>query len=82
MSPDTTPPEPPQRPRRENPWVQVGVAMGLIFTIPAGVVVGALVGLWLDGKLGTNPWLTMVLTGAGFVVGVREVLRELRRMEK
>ena len=56
--------------------------MGLVFTIPAGVLVGALAGLWLDGKLGTKPWLVMVLTGVGFVVGVREVLRELRRMER
>ena len=82
MSPETTPPEPPQGPRRDNPWRQVGVALGLIFTIPAGVLVGALLGLWLDGQFGTKPWLTMLLTGIGFGASLREVLRELRRMDR
>ncbi len=76
MTPESQP-----GPKNPNPWRQLGLVLGLIFTIPAGVTVGALLGLWLDGKAGTSPLFTLVLIAAGFVGGLREVLRQLKRIK-
>ena len=75
-------PEPQPGPRGENPWRQVGVALGLVFTIPAAVAIGALLGMWLDGKAGTAPLFVLLFVGAGFVGGVLEVLREVKRISR
>jgi F0F1-type ATP synthase assembly protein I len=74
-------PEPQPGPKKTNPWHQVGVAMGLIFTIPVGVAVGALLGLWLDEKAGTSPLFTLLLIAAGFAGALREVLRQLKKIK-
>ena len=77
-----TPPERAPKPPRDNPWRQVGVALGVVFVIPLAVAVGAFAGLWLDERFGTGPFLTLILTGLGFVGGLREVLRQLRQVTR
>lgn len=67
-------------PKNGNPWRQVGVALSLVFVIPVAVAVGGLAGLWLDERLGTKPWLTLILVGVGFIGGMREVLRKLKKL--
>lgn len=74
-------PEPQPGPKNSNPWRQLGVAMGVIFTIPIGVAVGAFLGLWLDGKAGTSPLFTLLLIAAGFAGALREVLRQLKEIK-
>ncbi|TMQ08557.1 MAG: AtpZ/AtpI family protein [Deltaproteobacteria bacterium] len=54
----------------------VGLELGL------SVVFGVLIGRWLDGKLGTEPWLMLVLLGFGLVAGYRSVMRAVRRAER
>jgi len=46
------------------------------------VVVGVLFGMWLDGRLGTAPWLMLVFLGFGLVAGFRNLLRAVARAEK
>ena len=41
--------------------------------------VGFLVGWLLDRRLGTFPWLTVVLLVMGFIAAAREVWRAVRR---
>lgn len=67
-------------PQNGNPWRQVGVALSLVFVIPIAVAVGGLAGHWLDERVGTKPWLTLILVGVGFIGGVWEVLRELKKL--
>ena len=74
-------PEPQPGPKSPNPWRQLGVVLGVIFTIPAGVAAGGFLGLWLDGKAGTSPLFTLVLIAAGFAGALREVLRQLKRIK-
>lgn len=54
----------------------VGLELGL------SVVLGVLIGRWLDGRFGTEPWLMLVFLVLGLVAGFRGVLRAVRRAER
>jgi ATP synthase protein I len=54
----------------------VGLELGI------AVIVGLFAGMWLDTKLGTTPWLMLVLLVLGLVAGFRNVLRAVERAEK
>jgi ATP synthase protein I len=54
----------------------VGLELGL------SVVVGILFGRWLDGRLGTAPWLMLAFLGLGLVAGFRAVMRAVRRADR
>jgi len=54
----------------------VGLELGL------SVVAGVLFGRWLDGRLGTTPWLMLVFFGLGLVAGFRSLLRAVRRADR
>ena len=62
----------------KNPkWVMyssMGLELGL------SVVVGFLIGSWLDGWLGTYPWLLLVFGTAGIVAGYRSIFRLMKRV--
>ena len=46
------------------------------------VAIGALFGRWLDGKLGTAPWMLLVFLIIGLIAGFRGVLRAVARAER
>lgn len=46
------------------------------------VAIGALFGRWLDGRLGTAPWLLIVFLILGLIAGFRGVLRAVARAER
>ena len=52
--------------------------MGFGFNLLAGLLIGYYGGGWLDGRLGTTPWLTLVGIALGTVAAFRMLLRELR----
>jgi ATP synthase protein I len=56
---------------------QAAMAMELPFVLVAAVVVGGLLGYFLDHWLHTKPVFMLVLGGIGFYAGVRDVLRRL-----
>jgi len=51
----------------------LGLEMG------AAVVIGLLMGTWLDRQFGTEPWLTFVFLGFGLVAAGKAVYRAVRR---
>ena len=53
------------------------MAMELPFVLVAAVVVGGMIGYFLDRWLHTKPWLVILFGGIGFYAGVRDVLRRL-----
>jgi ATP synthase protein I len=53
-----------------------GLELGL------AVAIGALFGGWLDGKLGTAPWLMIVFLILGAIAGFRGLLRAVARAER
>jgi ATP synthase protein I len=53
--------------------VSVGIELAL------STVIGLLGGRWLDGKLGTEPWLMLLGLVLGVVAGFRSLIRAARR---
>lgn len=63
-----------------NPFALGVVVVDLLDTtwrIAVPVVLGAGVGIFVDRRLGTKPWLTLLLTVVGFVVAGVLVKRQL-----
>lgn len=56
---------------------QVSLALELPFTIVGTVILGGVLGYFLDRWLHTKMLFTLVLGGVGFYAGLREVLRRL-----
>lgn len=52
--------------------LELGISVGL----------GALFGTWLDGKLGTEPWMMLVFLLLGLIAGFRGVLRAVAREDR
>lgn len=54
----------------------VGLELGI------SVIIGLLIGYYLDRELGTGPWLMLVMLGFGLAAGFRGVLRAVKRAER
>src|SRR5687767_601291 len=54
----------------------VGLELGL------SVIIGLLIGMYLDRQFGTTPWLMLAFLGFGFAAGFRGVLRAVRREDR
>ena len=52
-------------------------SVGIEFSI--STVIGLLGGKWVDGKLGTQPWLMLLGLVLGVTAGMRSLLRTVRR---
>lgn len=55
------------------------IALTSGFTLLAGLFIGYYGGRWLDGLLGTTPWLSLVGIILGIVAGFRVLLRDILR---
>jgi ATP synthase protein I len=58
---------------------QFAMAMELPFVLVAAIVVGGLVGFFLDHWLHTKPFLMLVFGFLGFFGGLRDVLRRVSK---
>ena len=56
--------------------------MGIGWVLVASVVLGSLLGAWLDRKLATDPWLLVSGAAAGTTVGILHVWRVSKRSLK
>ena len=63
--------------RRRNTCTNTALAMELPFTIVGAVLLGGLLGFFLDHWLHTKVVFTLLLGGVGFAAGLKEVLRRL-----
>lgn len=60
---------------------QTALAMELPFTIVGAVLLGGLLGYFLDHWLHTKLVFTLILGGLGFAGGLKEVLRRLAQSD-
>jgi len=55
---------------------------GAGFQFTVAVLLGAFAGIWLDEKLGTSPWLVIVLVFVGAAVGFYSLYRNLMKGQR
>ena len=67
--------------KKQNPWVQVGRYSQLALMLPAGTVVGWLIGSALDRWLHTS-WISVVGLFLGIAAGMIELIRTVLRDTK
>jgi len=60
--------------------------LGLLGSIPLliglGPLIGYFAGNWLDGKLGTAPYLTIILLILGFAASIKETVKIIKIASK
>jgi F0F1-type ATP synthase assembly protein I len=64
-------------PKAKKYLTNTALAMELPFTIVGAVLLGGLLGFFLDHWLHTKVIFTLLLGGLGFAAGLKEVLRRL-----
>jgi len=67
-----------KRPNKVSGWRQIGLLSSIPFILALAPIVGYFLGKYLDQKFRTQPWLSLVLLGLGFVAGVRETIRIIK----
>ncbi len=67
---------------KSSPLKQIGIyaAFGMAITYPA--IGGLVAGYFLDRWLSTEPWLTLALLVSGFIAGIVNALRLVKRIER
>ena len=75
--PNAARPASPELEKAKKYSTQASLALELPFTIVGGVLLGGILGHFLDHWLHTKMIFTFVLGGVGFYAGLREVLRRL-----
>ncbi len=75
--PDVTESSEPELAKVKKYSTQTALAFELPFTLVGAVIVGGVLGYYLDRWLHTKILFTLVLGGAGFYAGLREILRRL-----
>ena len=73
--PDPNSSQEPAAGKAKNFSSQFALAMELPFVLVAAVVVGGLMGYFLDRWLHTKMVFTFLLGGVGFFAGIRDILR-------
>lgn len=61
-------------------WVrQSGLLATIPFLLAVPPIAGVFIGKWIDEKAGTAPAFTIVFVVLGFIAGVREVARVIKK---
>ena len=79
--PNRSEPKSPEVAKAKKYSSQAALAMELPFTIVGAVLLGGVLGHFLDRWLHTHLIFTMILGAVGFAGGLKEVLRRLARSD-
>ena len=52
------------------------------FSVALSIFIGLGIGVWLDGKFDTSPWLTLVFLGAGIAAAYRNIGLAIKKSRK
>jgi F0F1-type ATP synthase assembly protein I len=83
--PDKKPVSPSSERPRNRPvsfLQQLAFALELPFFPVVGVLLGGVLGYWLDGKVGIRPLFTLLLGAGGFAAGIAAVIRRVSSQDK
>lgn len=69
--------------KKKNDWWQLlGMASVMGIHLVSGVIVGLVMGYYLDQWLGTKPWMLIVFLIFGIIAGYRNMFREMERIQR
>jgi len=51
-------------------------------SVSFAVFIGLGLGVWLDRKFDTSPWLTLIFLGFGIIAGFRNIGRAIKRVRE
>lgn len=68
--------------RRPTGWLTAAAYASLGIEMGISIFIGWLAGDWLDAKLGTRPWLTLLLLLCGIAAAFRAVIRVGRQARR
>jgi F0F1-type ATP synthase assembly protein I len=80
-SPNSVKPKSPELAKAKKYSSQTALAMELPFTIVGAVLLGGVLGYFLDHWLHTKLIFTLILGALGFAGGLKEVLRRLAQSD-
>ncbi|MFN4174229.1 MAG: AtpZ/AtpI family protein [Parachlamydiaceae bacterium] len=60
----------------------IGLCVTLPFVLSVPPIVGWAIGSWLDGKLGTSPYLMYAFIVLGAISGIREFIRLVKKVSE
>ncbi len=60
----------------------LGVLSTVGLTMVFATVIGLFIGLWLDSKFGTSPWLTALFFLLGLIAGFRNLFTHVKRSQE
>jgi F0F1-type ATP synthase assembly protein I len=69
-------------PQAKKMWAIVGSTGSVGLEISFAIGIGYFAGRYLDGKLGTAPWLAWIGFAAGVGAGVKALIRVVRTYQK
>ena len=52
------------------------------FSVALSIFIGLGIGVWLDGKFDTSPWLTLIFLGAGIAAAYRNIGLAVKKSRK
>lgn len=52
------------------------------FSVALAIFLGLAIGVWLDGKFSTHPWLTLLFLGFGIAAGFRNIGLAIKKSRK
>jgi F0F1-type ATP synthase assembly protein I len=81
-TPKTNEPKSPEIAKAKKYSSQTALAMELPFTIVGAVLLGGMLGYFLDHWLHTKLIFTLILGALGFAGGLKEVLRRLSQTDQ
>jgi ATP synthase protein I len=67
---------------RTKGYYQTLSATSVGIEMAVAVVLGIFLGMWLDKKLGTTPWMMIIWLVVGFAAGLRAVFRHVAASDK
>lgn len=71
---------------KDGRWVQItqlgGTAGTMGLHIVSAIIVGLVIGYFLDDYFGTKPWLIMIFFFVGVVAGFKMVFEDFRKLQR
>ena len=66
----------------KKPSSSIGSAFKMSSELVSAVVVGTIIGFFLDNLFGTKPWLILIFFFVGVIAGIMNVVKSAKRMQK